>query len=301
MKIYAVCLVKNEDDVIGQTLTYATRYCDRIFVIDNGSTDGTWKIVKDLAVREPKIVPFLQTLEPFEDGLRWLAYEAHHQELSDSDWWLFLDADEFLAEDPKPVIQQAMREGADIIKAWQIQFYYTAEDHDAWMAGRDSREVPILERRRYYRIDWQEPRLFRNQVSATWETAPLSRMLGMPPRFRTEASRRGWKTWVPASTAKMARRRILNRHYQYRDPPQIEKRLEARYGRPAFAAQVDSLDWRKKMRRSEGLNYYTEGQPYRFSVGGLAYYYWGWVRYIFLSRSHRIGRRLAAMIRPRNA
>ena len=39
VKLYAICLVKNKDDVVGQTLIFATCYCDKIFVIDNGSTE----------------------------------------------------------------------------------------------------------------------------------------------------------------------------------------------------------------------------------------------------------------------
>ena len=278
MKIYAICLVKNEDDIIGQSLTYATRYCDKIFIIDNGSTDRTWEIVQSLAGQYPQIVPFVQTLERFDNGLRWLAYDAHHQELTDSDWWMILDGDEFLAEDPRPVIQEAMKKHADVIATSQIQFYYTDKDYEAWVAGKDNRYLPIFARRRYYRIDHRESRFFRNQSSGTWETSFLRRQLPMPPWLRSAASNDP-RLALTSRIGKKLRRRILNRHYQYRDPEQIEKRLKLRYGDPLFAAQVKSPEWKSVMRVSTDLYYYRDGDTWHFNPSDLISEYTGSIRY----------------------
>lgn len=286
MKLYAICLVKNEDDVIAQTLTHACQYCDKIFVIDNGSTDRTWDIVQELAKSRPAIVAFARKLQPYDEGLRWLVYDAHHRELTDEDWWFILDGDELLAEDPRPVIEQAMKERADVIKAWQIQFYFTEKDYERWRAGRDDPSRPIMERRRYYCIDCQEPRLFRNQT----ERNAIFRQ----SKLLTPTTPLG--TSVLRSKGKVCRRRILNRHYQYRDPVQIEKRLQLRYGNPSFAAQVKSRDWKSVLRASRGLHYYEDGARWRFSVSGLVRYYRGWVRYVFISRLDHVkswlGRRM---------
>src|SRR5690606_21775188 len=187
-------------------------------------------------------------------GLLWLTYEAIHRELTDRDWWLVLDADELLAEDPRPVIEQATRAGADVINAWQIQFYYTEKDQEAWLAGRDDRDRPISERRRYYRIDWQEPRLFRNQTEPDVIFRQSKLLESDTPWGRSIRRRKGT----------VFRRRIMNRHYQYRDPVQIEKRLALRFGHPAFAAQVTTTDWRQVVRSSSGLVYHEDGAPWRF-------------------------------------
>lgn len=285
MKLYAICLVKNEDDIIDQTLTFATQYCDKIIVIDNGSTDRTWENVQLLAEEYPQIVPLVQTHERFDDGLRWLAYDAYHHELTNSDWWMILDGDEFLAEDPRPIIQQVMKEHAKIIMTWQIQFYFTEKDLEAWEAGQDSRDLPICARRRYYRIDWSEPRFFRNQVGGTWKTSFLSRQLPTPPWLRTTtSSNKRTRESLPSRKGKISRRRILNRHYQYRDPIQMEKRLTLRCGHPSFATQAASVDWRSKLRFARDLDYCEEGKSWRFSISGLAYYYKGKVRYAAISR-----------------
>jgi len=255
-KLWGICLVKDEDDIIAQTLTYATRYCDRIFVLDNGSTDGTWHIVRRLAEQNEAIVPFAQTLEPYGDGLRAVVYNAMHGELSPNDWWLILDADEFLAEDPWPVIEAAVRENADIVKTWHIHFFFTDRDLEAWEQRSDRRDLPIFDRRRYYLINWQEPRLFRNNPQSFWNASV--------------------KEWVPDTLRKVCRRRIFVRHYQYRDPEQIEKRQRLRYAlrlRDGHFPHVKSPDWRTMVVNSASLSYHNEGQPWRLTASGIVYYY----------------------------
>ena len=50
MKIHGLCLVKNEADVLQETLVSALHWCDdHIYVFDNGSNDGTWELVQELA------------------------------------------------------------------------------------------------------------------------------------------------------------------------------------------------------------------------------------------------------------
>jgi len=169
-KLCGICLVKNEDDIIEQTLSHAARYCDRIFVLDNGSTDETWSIVQRVAQRDQAIVPFRQMLAPFAESLRATVYNAVHSQLTDDDWWLILDADEFLAEDPRPVIETAVNDGADVIRAWMIQFFFTERDLENWEEGRDTRDRPVFDRRRHYMINWQETRLFRNRTRQCWNS-----------------------------------------------------------------------------------------------------------------------------------
>lgn len=41
-------LVKNEADIVGYVLKEAEKWADKIFIIDNGSTDGTWEIIKSM-------------------------------------------------------------------------------------------------------------------------------------------------------------------------------------------------------------------------------------------------------------
>jgi len=249
-RVFAICLVKSEDDIIAESLTAAARYCERIFVIDNGSTDDTWNIVQRLAKQSDTIVPFAQTLEPFDNGMRSKVYNAMHGELSDDDWWLILDADEFLADDPRPVIEAASKTGADTIRAWIIQFYFTERDAEEYEHGNSKRNQPIVDRRRYYLINWQEARLFRNSRRRPWNT----------------------NNYKPEWLTNVFKRRILIRHYQYRDPEQITKRLRLRDGHGQFSHEQSS-DWQDVIRASRDLNFHRDGAPWRFSPSGVLYFY----------------------------
>ena len=251
-KIYALCIVKNEDDIIAQSLEFASRYCDRIYVLDNASTDETWNIVQRLARQDARIVPFGRTDEVFHLGLRARIVNAVHGELSDADWWLILDADEFLAEDPRPIIALATAAGRDCLNTWQIQFAFTERDAEEWTGGRDSRDRPVFERRRYYTIDWQECRLFKNCPRREWDTS-LSHNL-------------------PQWLGRAYKRRILNRHYQYRDPEQIDKRLRLRLGNQEFT-HVRSTDWRSLVQDSTKLSFHRDGDPWRFRFSPVMSFY----------------------------
>ena len=50
-KIYSLLLVKNESDIIRESLLAAVKWSDKVIVMDNGSTDGTWEIVKEIATQ----------------------------------------------------------------------------------------------------------------------------------------------------------------------------------------------------------------------------------------------------------
>lgn len=244
VKTYAICLIKNEADVIADCLRHAMQFCDRIFILDNGSTDGTWEIVNSLASIHEQIVVERQLTETFRDGMRSIVYNKHHQELSDQDWWLRLDADEFLVGDPRPVLAKANRERADFVTAWQLQFYYTDADYRNWDAEQGCLNVPITERRRFYSINWREYRFFRNQRDVPW----------------VEAIAPQW----PNGLTKVCSERIFNRHYSYRTPDQIKDKLKSILGHAQFQ-HIGSGEWTSKVFPAKGLNFYEDGIPPRLN------------------------------------
>lgn len=273
MKLYAICLVKNEDDIITQTLNHAAGHCEKIFVLDNGSTDRTWELIQSLSRVNHRIVPFGRSFEPFRDSLRSLVYYEVCSELSEDDWWLVLDSDEFLAEDPQPVIAQAVQERAEVIRTWQVVFYLTDVDLRAWEEGRDSRDKPIFERRRYYQINSQEKRLFRNQRDLSWTSGN-----------------------VPRGLKNVCTRRIFNRHYVFRDPPQVEKRLlTAEIAGRAYARNV-GREWRTLVKDARRLDFYREGEPWRFHIWPATTYYRKRFKRQLRNRWHRAAARISMLV-----
>ena len=93
-------LVKNEADIVKSVILDAKKWADKIFIMDNGSTDGTWEIIQSLA--DDIVVPWKQDFRPYSNGLRADVFNEFRHEANDGDWWCFkLDADEFYYDNPK--------------------------------------------------------------------------------------------------------------------------------------------------------------------------------------------------------
>lgn len=266
MDLNAICVVKNEADIIEEVLCHAVRFCDAIHLIDNGSTDGTWETIQRLATEIPQVIAEEQILEPFSNSLRQRVYNRHHQRLKADDWWYILDADEMLEEDPRPEIERANRAGSDIVLAWHAQFYLTREDIECFRADPTLLERPVSERVRGYRINWIEPRLIRNDPATRWEDpSPASpdpvglykslfTLMGPQCRGR-----------LPAHCRRVHPRRILNRHYQYRSEDQAVARLKSRAALSDFAhSSAISVD--AVLRDQRKLHQYGPGEGLHFTL-----------------------------------
>ena len=109
-KIYSLLLVKNEADVIEASITDACRWSDKIIVIDNGSTDGTWGKILALSKEHSQVVPFMQYSGTYHIGLRAKAFKAFRKQLTRRDWWCVrLDADEFYPGDVRKFLSEVPR------------------------------------------------------------------------------------------------------------------------------------------------------------------------------------------------
>lgn len=248
-KLYGLMIVKDEADIVEQSIVHAMQYCSKIIVIDNMSSDGTWELIEQISKRHPaRIIALVRTAEPFHDGLRAIGYNAFHEELSSADWWLRLDADEFLHEDPAGVIDIAARENADFIRANMINFALTDVDLQAIESGSDARSAPIGARRRYYRVGWREFRLFRNNPAVKWndklnQTFPQNLFGGR---------------------RKVCSTSIFMRHYSNRDVDQVRRRVAIRAESSAFS-HISTENWRDAMFLAKNCHYYTPGSAIAYN------------------------------------
>jgi glycosyltransferase involved in cell wall biosynthesis len=209
VKIHALCIVKNEADVLQEALTSALHWCDHIYVFDNGSNDGTWELVHELAKHYPQIVPYKQDDVIFSDGLRADIFNAFRSEAGPKDWWCRLDADEFYIDDPR-VFLSKIPHRYNIV--WTASFNYYFTDEDSILYRQDPikyPKIPVERRLRYYLNHWSEPRFFRHSGAIVW-----TRDHGGFP--------------VALDLARAYPVRIWMKHYEYRSPEQIERRLLTR-------------------------------------------------------------------------
>ena len=204
-KIYSLLLVKNEADVIAASLTDACRWSDKIIVIDNGSTDGTWEIVQQLAKSYSQIVPWLRYEGAFHIGLRAKAFRAFRHELNKDDWWnVRLDADEFYQGDVRSFLAKVPKQYRTVKKESK-DYVLTQEDLvQHTFTGDFSKDKQFIthalpERRR-------ERRFMRNSVLLCW----LEQWRYPHPWGRV------YDKFIPVE------------HYQFRSPEQMTKRFAVR-------------------------------------------------------------------------
>jgi glycosyltransferase involved in cell wall biosynthesis len=207
MRIHGICLVKNEADIIEWSLEEAARWCDQIYVFDNGSTDGSWEMVESMAHRLPSIVPFRQDPQPFDNALRGIVFNEYRNAARTGDWWCRLDADEIYVEDPKSFLKSTPT-AFHVVWATHLQYYLTAADLDRF-SPEDFELPPRINASnapRFYQANASEARFFRHRPGLVWNHGAWPHHVGL-----------------------VYPRRIHVRHYQHRSPAQIQRRLDTRH------------------------------------------------------------------------
>ena len=94
MRVFGISMIRNEADIVGLNIRYHLSLgVDRIVVVDNGSTDGTDRLLQQISSSDSRVSwsrddgPFLPSVV-----MTRLAREAHE---AGADWVLPIDADEF--------------------------------------------------------------------------------------------------------------------------------------------------------------------------------------------------------------
>lgn len=249
-RLFGLTLVKDEADIIRFCLQHASRFCDKIFVLDNGSDDGTWEIVQQ-AARNLEVVELIgrTTAGPFRDGLKGLVFQHARDELRPGDWVFVLDADEFLEGDPRPFLRRCTRRGWDAVKCYIGQFYPTYADLNARWFLDDGPVESRSDLPDHYRIDWETLRFFRYSDSLQW-------------RVRDEDGSISGQSH-PSGLDSVAPERLVIRHYQYRSKPQMKRRLALR------ASIHDEIGWFPHNADPDWSNYLQDASSLtRLAPGG---------------------------------
>ena len=204
-KIYSLLLVKNEADIIRASLMSAIQWSDKVIIIDNGSTDGTWEIVQELAAQDPRIVAFMQYTGGFHIGLRAKAFHAFKHELTNRDWWCVrLDADEFFSEDPRAFLAHIPPK-YNAVKKISTDYILTKEDIETHtFTGDFEQDHQYITH--YLPEKRKERRFIRHSPWLIWNEK--------------------WR--YPHPIGRTAKECIKVDHYQYRSPQQMEKRFRTR-------------------------------------------------------------------------
>lgn len=239
MKIFGIMLVKNEVDIVGYVLKKAEVWCDKIFILDNGSTDGTWELIQSM--KNDVITPWKQYFGDYHNGLRADVYNEFKHLSEPGDWWCYkLDADEEYAEDPRDFLAKIPKKYQWVFKQ-SLDFVFTKEDFDInKFTGNFEEDKNLLQ---YFKVPcWSEGRFFRYRKGLIWENK--------------------WNSHYPPHVGVMAPEKILVKHYLYRNPKQIQNRIDLRKNskvkQSGIAWKTLKENWEDYLLPKDTLYFYTE-------------------------------------------
>lgn len=240
-KIYSICLVKNEGDIIEHCLRKALEWSDEIIVYENNSSDDTWEKVIALSKEDKRIIPWRRTDKPYSNSLRAEVFQAFKENAKEGDWWCRLDADEFYIQNPKSFLA-GVPSYAHVVCGISIYHFLTSLDTETIDFTKPV-EV-ILPQIKYYKALYSEWRFFRHRKGLKWDIADSG----------------------PKHMGVVNRERILYKHYQYRSPQQIQLRIDTRRvirerGYMGWAYEK-AINWRGRIFDTKGLDYYLDDGKY---------------------------------------
>ncbi|MES2505728.1 MAG: glycosyltransferase family 2 protein [Verrucomicrobiota bacterium] len=211
MRFHCLLPVRDEADILAQTLNHALAWADSIWVYDTGSVDCSWEIVQEAAARDKRVIPVDKAPVFFsETHLRPYLFDLARRQMEEGDWFLRMDADEFHHVSPRDFVTQMMRPHETLAYHQYFDFRLLKSEAEAWGEGGETvadRSRPIEERRRNYTVSvYSEPRLCRYRTTMKWP-AGIS---------------------FPFNAGYVARERLPIRHYPHRDPLQLQRRCRLR-------------------------------------------------------------------------
>jgi glycosyltransferase involved in cell wall biosynthesis len=210
-RFHALLPVRDEADVIGQSLQQMLIWADAIYVFDTGSVDNTWEIVQDFSTKDRRVIPLKRDPVYYSEPLLrgWMFHQAR-KNMKDGDWFLRVDADEFHHIPPPEFVATRLRKHETIVWHQYYDFRLTASEVKAWEAGKETladRNLPIEQRRQWFTTsEYSEPRLCRYRETMQWPTTHS----------------------FPCNAGYVALERLPIRHYPHRDPEQLRRRVRLR-------------------------------------------------------------------------
>ena len=214
--LVTILMTKNEEDIITACLCDRLHKFDLIAIVDS-STDGTTAICKDILERYPDQVVYKYDDQPHTiKHHREVCFNLLKGKISDDDWIWQLDTDiyfDFSKEDIIGYQNVADLEGANCMVCKIAQFYPTPEDINSVRHWSDFK---------YYSLNWQSKIVYKGLSGLYFKGANQE-----TPTTPNE---------------KKAIYRPVVKHYQYRNPDQIQTKIDRAFGIGAYS-HIISKKW----------------------------------------------------------
>jgi len=158
MKLHGFMTVKNEVDIVAESVSHNLRRLDGIVITDNGSEDGTWELLQEMAAADNRILLFRDpspiTTRSFHRNAMRIASLGHRPA---ADWAVQCDCDEFHESDVRSICEAA---NCDVIfgKKWQFVLlpdspeYGQVRERLRWRRPEPHRELRAYRNPRWFYV-----------------------------------------------------------------------------------------------------------------------------------------------------
>ena len=206
-RIFTICVVQNEADVIGDCIDRAVEFSERLWVCDLGSSDATWEVIQAKRSDAVHVAHRADLSDLGVKDVRIGMLDEVRSEIPDGSWLYRLDADEFIVGDPSPLLTQATRQGADVVRGWHLNFRPTRADlrlldelgEDEW------KRTPLFDRLRSYQVDFPHWRFLRMAPEVRWRVEDGRSRVSQALRAGLASARRpnGFLTATPRAPSRL--------------------------------------------------------------------------------------------------
>jgi hypothetical protein len=206
MRVIAIMLVQDEDDIIEPVLIDSLNYFDNIYIYDTGSVDETLSIIEKMSSKEKKIeLIFSKSIVFHESKTRRHALSIVKNKVQSGDWIVWLDSDEFIGLDPEAFRSFLENNNSKLIRHRHYNFGFTLdqlESNKEYFKYRNEFNKSFYNF--FYEYSYTEVKCIK------WESDLFNKMLGGRDFFLAHD---------------FSKKRLPILHYPYRSLFQISKRL----------------------------------------------------------------------------
>lgn len=215
MTVVGICMVKDEEDIIGFTLPRMARQLDHVIIADNMSSDETPLIIEHWANQLGNISWTVDWDPAYVQAEKMTKLAELAREKFDASWIVPFDADEVWYS-----FGNDLKDHFIDVPEWSVEFA-TLFDHVVTVADDSTDEDPIK------RISW------KRRIPA-----PLPKVAFRPlPGFQIEMGNHGVR--FPGVVGTLEDSGIVIHHYPYRSVEQMARK--ARNGAEAYRAAGDRV------------------------------------------------------------
>lgn len=133
MKLIGLIRIRNEAEIINDTLNHMAEFCDEVYVYDDASTDNTVEICKAHSIVKGIVCGTSwdtnRERAEYENRQKVFLYARNNANLNGDDWFIYMDADERIDFDFS-LFKKDLHNNVDGIVMRLFDFYITEEDKD---------------------------------------------------------------------------------------------------------------------------------------------------------------------------